>query len=132
MSGQAEVRAFLGLGGNLGDPRQSMAAALQAIDADPASRVIRVSGLYRTPPWGKTDQPDFINATAEIATTRGARELLELCLGTERSLKRVRNERWGPRTVDLDIHVAINQHVEVHRARAPALVAHALQAALGV
>lgn len=89
-----------------------MAAALQAIDADPASRVVRVSGLYRTPPWGRTDQPDFINATAEIATTRGARELLELCLDTERSLKRVRNERWGPRTVDLDVLVYGDMDVE--------------------
>lgn len=105
MSGPADVRAFLGLGGNLGDPAQAMAAALQAIDADAASRVVGVSDLYRTPPWGKTDQPDFINATAEIATGRSARGLLELCLETERGLKRVRSERWGPRTVDLDVLV---------------------------
>lgn len=105
MSGQAEIRAFLGLGGNLGDPIRAMGAALRAIDADPASRVTAVSGLYRTPPWGKTDQPDFINATAEIATTRSARSLLELCLETERGLKRVRKERWGPRIVDLDVLV---------------------------
>ncbi|MBL8581124.1 MAG: 2-amino-4-hydroxy-6-hydroxymethyldihydropteridine diphosphokinase [Rhizobiaceae bacterium] len=80
-----------------------MAAALRFLDDDSRTRVGRVSSLYRTPPWGKTDQPDFINAAAEIATTRDARELLELCLDAERRLKRVRAERWGPRLIDLDI-----------------------------
>lgn len=97
------VTAYLGLGGNLGDPARAMALALQAIDADPETRVIAVSPLYRTPPWGKTDQPDFLNAVAEIATARRPRALLALCLEAERALKRERRERWGPRTIDIDI-----------------------------
>ena len=96
-------RAWLGLGGNLGNPQEAMASALQAIDADPGTRVVAVSSIYRTPPWGKTDQPDFLNAAAGIETDRTPRELLALCLAAESTLKRVRAERWGPRTIDIDI-----------------------------
>lgn len=103
MSGRSEVRAFLSLGGNLGDPRQSMAAALRIIDADPATRVGAVSSLYRTPPWGDVVQPDFLNCAAEVQTRRSARDLLELCLGAERQLKRVRTIPGGPRLIDVDV-----------------------------
>lgn len=103
MSGPSETPAYLSLGGNLGDPGAAMATALAFLDDDVQTRVSRVSSLYRTPPWGKTDQPDFLNAAAEVITTRSARELLELCLDAERRLKRVRAERWGPRLIDLDI-----------------------------
>ncbi|TIX44018.1 MAG: 2-amino-4-hydroxy-6-hydroxymethyldihydropteridine diphosphokinase, partial [Mesorhizobium sp.] len=67
MSGQNNT-VYLSLGGNLGDPAKSMAAALGILDADESTRVIAVSSLYRTPPWGKLDQPDFLNAAAEIST----------------------------------------------------------------
>lgn len=95
--------AFLGLGGNIGDPKAAMAAALQALDASAGISVTGVSSLYRTPPWGKTDQPDFLNAVAEIGTTLGPAELLACCLDVERSLKRERRVRWGPRVIDIDI-----------------------------
>lgn len=97
------TRALLGLGGNIGDPVAAMSAALQAIDARPDTVVAAVSRLYRTPPWGKTDQPFFVNACAAVDTALGPRALLELCLETERSLKRERRERWGPRTIDIDV-----------------------------
>jgi 2-amino-4-hydroxy-6-hydroxymethyldihydropteridine diphosphokinase len=103
LSGRSRSVAWLGLGGNLGDPRSAMAKALQAIDADPRTRVSTVSPIYRTPPWGKTDQPDFLNAAAGVVTSRSPRELLDLCLEAEEGLKRVRAERWGPRTIDIDI-----------------------------
>jgi 2-amino-4-hydroxy-6-hydroxymethyldihydropteridine diphosphokinase len=96
---------YLSLGGNLGDPAQSMGAALRILDADDSTRVVAVSSLYRTPPWGKLDQPDFLNAAAEISTTLAPHALLELCLDAERKLKRVREERWGPRLIDIDILV---------------------------
>jgi 2-amino-4-hydroxy-6-hydroxymethyldihydropteridine diphosphokinase len=67
--------------------------------------VAAVSSLYRTPPWGKTDQPDFLNAAAEVLTSHTPRDLLDLCLDAERQLKRVRQERWGPRLIDIDILV---------------------------
>lgn len=95
--------AFIGLGGNVGEPAVAMAQALRRLDASPDVAVVEVSSLYRTPPWGRTDQPDFVNAVARLSTTLSPRALLELCLTTERTLKRVRRERWGPRTVDMDI-----------------------------
>jgi 2-amino-4-hydroxy-6-hydroxymethyldihydropteridine diphosphokinase len=96
---------YLSLGGNLGDPAKSMGAALRMLDADGDTRVTGVSSLYRTPPWGKLDQPDFLNAAAEISTGLAPRALLDLCLDAERKLKRVREERWGPRLIDIDILV---------------------------
>jgi 2-amino-4-hydroxy-6-hydroxymethyldihydropteridine diphosphokinase len=104
LSGQNSA-VYLSLGGNLGDPAASMATALRLLDADDDTRVIAVSSLYRTPPWGKLDQPDFLNAAAEISTALAPRELLDLCLEAERKLKRVREERWGPRLIDIDILV---------------------------
>jgi 2-amino-4-hydroxy-6-hydroxymethyldihydropteridine diphosphokinase len=98
-------RVFLSLGGNLGEPAKAMAEALRMLDKDSATRVVAVSSLYRTPPWGKTDQPDFLNAAAELSTSLAPRGLLDLCLEAERRLKRVRAERWGPRLVDIDILV---------------------------
>lgn len=96
-------RATLGLGGNIGDPVRSMAEALQALDARVDCRVLAVSRLYRTPPWGKTDQDWFFNACASIETTLAAEALLDTCLGIEREMKRERKERWGPRTIDIDV-----------------------------
>jgi 2-amino-4-hydroxy-6-hydroxymethyldihydropteridine diphosphokinase len=98
-------RVFIGLGGNVGEPARMMAAALHELDRVPGIDLIRVSSLYRTPPWGKLDQPDFLNAAAELSTTLAPRELLETCLAIERGFKRERHERWGPRTIDIDILV---------------------------
>ena len=68
MSGRNRQTAYLSLGGNLGDPAASMGAALRMLDADSETAVVAVSSLYRTPPWGKLDQPDFLNAAAEVST----------------------------------------------------------------
>ncbi len=100
MSGE---RIFLGLGGNIGDPARNIAEALAALARHPRIRLVAVSSLYRTAPWGKLDQPDFINAAAEIETALSPRELLAECLRVENSLHRIRGERWGPRTIDIDI-----------------------------
>jgi 2-amino-4-hydroxy-6-hydroxymethyldihydropteridine diphosphokinase len=104
LSGRSN-RVFLSLGGNLGDPRKSMASALRLLADDASVDVVAVSSLYRTPPWGKLDQPDFLNAAAELSTSLSPHDLLDLCLGTEKKLKRVREERWGPRLIDIDILV---------------------------
>jgi 2-amino-4-hydroxy-6-hydroxymethyldihydropteridine diphosphokinase len=112
VSGPSGERVFLGLGGNLGDPAAAMAAALRMLDADAGVSVVKVSSLYRTPPWGKTDQPDFVNVAAEIATRHSPLELLALCLDAERALKRERRERWGPRVIDIDILLFGNRVVQ--------------------
>ena len=97
------TRAHLGLGGNLGEPALFLARALRMLDERADTRIVRVSRLYRTPPWGLLDQPPFLNACAAVDTQRGAAELLNVCLGIERALKRERRERWGPRTIDIDV-----------------------------
>ena len=103
MSSEPFHRATLDLGGNSGDPVRSMAEALRMLDARPDCRVLAVSRLYRTPPWGKTDQDWFFNACALIETTLAPEALLDTCLGIEREMKRERKERWGPRTIDIDV-----------------------------
>jgi 2-amino-4-hydroxy-6-hydroxymethyldihydropteridine diphosphokinase len=97
------VSATLGLGGNIADPVKAMARALQALDARADCRVTDVSRLYRTPPWGKTDQAFFFNACARVDTSLPPEALLRVCLEIEREMKRERIERWGPRTIDIDI-----------------------------
>lgn len=111
--------ATLGLGGNVGDPRAAMAAALRRLDEDLNCRVLAVSRLYRTPPWGKTDQADFLNCCAMVGTRLAPQPFLELCLGIERELKRVRIERWGPRTIDIDILTYDNQDVSTETLAIP-------------
>ena len=96
------ARAYIGLGSNLGDREGRLRAALQAL-RDAGVAVLRTSRLVETVPVGKTDQPNFLNAAAEIRTDLSARDLLDLLLRIETSLGRVRAERWGPRTLDLDL-----------------------------
>ena len=96
--------AYIGLGSNLADPLEQLRSAMRVIVSMPSTRVVRHSHFYRTPPWGKTDQPEFINAVAAIETELTARALLEELLAIERRAGRQRvGERWGPRVLDLDI-----------------------------
>ena len=97
--------AFVGLGGNLGDAAAAVRAALRALERLPATRLLRASRLYRTPAWGMEQQPDFINAVAMLETGLGAHELLDALLAVEREFGRDREsgQRWGPRTLDLDL-----------------------------
>jgi 2-amino-4-hydroxy-6-hydroxymethyldihydropteridine diphosphokinase len=100
---RAEVFAFLGLGSNLGDRLALLQQAVDALDADPATRVDAVSSVYETEPVGGPEQGPFLNIAVRVATRRSPRRLLQLCQDVEQRLGRVRTERWGPRTVDVDI-----------------------------
>ncbi len=97
------TEVLIGLGGNLGDPLAAMREALKKIDAHKHCAVVCVSSVWRTPPWGLTDQPDFLNACAKLSTSLSPRAFLDLCLKIELDLKRVRDVRWGPRSIDIDI-----------------------------
>ena len=99
------VQACIGLGANLGDAVAAVQGALQALDALPDTRVLKASRLYRTPAWGNTDQPAFVNAAALIDTSLDARDLLDHMLSIERDFGRDRTgvERWSARTLDLDL-----------------------------
>ncbi|MEJ1120500.1 2-amino-4-hydroxy-6-hydroxymethyldihydropteridine diphosphokinase [Phyllobacterium sp. CCNWLW109] len=96
-------KAWLGLGGNLGDPIVAMGQALRALDSRADTSVNIVSPVYNTPPWGKRDQPSFYNACAELATELEPESLLAVCLNIELVMKRERLERWGPRIIDIDV-----------------------------
>jgi 2-amino-4-hydroxy-6-hydroxymethyldihydropteridine diphosphokinase len=96
-------RAYLAVGSNLGDRLANIAQALDGLGRAPGVFVASVSSVYVTDPVGKTDQPDFYNAVAELRSELGPEELLEACSGIEQRLGRVRTERWGPRTIDLDL-----------------------------
>jgi 2-amino-4-hydroxy-6-hydroxymethyldihydropteridine diphosphokinase len=97
------VEATLGLGGNLGDPVAAFAAALARLRGHAAIELKAVSSVWRTAPWGKLDQPEFRNMAVLIETALSADDLLALCLSIERESGRERRERWGPRTLDIDI-----------------------------
>ena len=91
-------RAYVGVGANLGDREATIRAALDALPG-----VVGVSELRETDPVGVVDQPPFLNGAVALETELGARELLERLLEIERELGRERRERWGPRTIDLDL-----------------------------
>jgi 2-amino-4-hydroxy-6-hydroxymethyldihydropteridine diphosphokinase len=97
------VTAYLGLGSNLAEPLRQLARALQAIEEIRGVRLTRVSSFYETAPVGMVDQPNFVNAVAEIDTTLSPRALLTALLEIETTQARVRTVKNGPRTLDLDI-----------------------------
>lgn len=101
------TRVAIGLGGNVGEPDVVLAQAAQALDSLPGTRLLRVSRFYRTPAWGVTAQADFVNAVALVETSQSPGDLLQSLLALERRFGRTRaadgSDRWGPRTLDLDI-----------------------------
>ena len=96
--------AYVALGSNLGDRLELLRVAARRLDAARGIDVIRSSRVYETEPVGPP-QPPYLNAVIQVATTLTPHELLEAARGVEDSLGRVRAERWGPRTIDVDILV---------------------------
>jgi 2-amino-4-hydroxy-6-hydroxymethyldihydropteridine diphosphokinase len=96
-------RAFVGLGANVGDRERTIREALRLLDAHENVTVAAVSTLRETDPVGVVDQPRFLNGVAALDTALPPRTLLDVLLDIERALGRVRTERWGPRTIDLDL-----------------------------
>lgn len=97
------VRAYLGLGSNLGDRLANLQRAVDLLAAQVELAVIRSSRVFETEPVGGSPQPDYLNAVVEVETDLSARDLLHACRDVEAALGRVREERWGPRAIDLDI-----------------------------
>lgn len=95
--------AYLGLGGNLGDRRRYLSDAVLALNSSAGIRVEKLSSVFETAPMGIVDQPRFYNLVVQVTTTLPPDELLRRCLQIEKGLGRVRAERWGPRTIDLDL-----------------------------
>ncbi|HEX6613395.1 MAG TPA: 2-amino-4-hydroxy-6-hydroxymethyldihydropteridine diphosphokinase [Rhodanobacteraceae bacterium] len=98
------TRAYVALGSNLDDPRAQVLRGFDALTRLPGSRLLARSRLYRSAPWGVTEQPGFVNAAAELETTLAPRQLLDSLLDIERAAGRDRGgPRWGPRVLDLDL-----------------------------
>lgn len=95
-------RAFIGLGSNLGDREGNCRTAVDLL-CQAGVKVTKTSSFYETEPWGRTGQPKFINQAIEVETPLDPRALLGVLQRIETEMGRVRTERWGPRTIDLDI-----------------------------
>jgi 2-amino-4-hydroxy-6-hydroxymethyldihydropteridine diphosphokinase len=97
------ARAFIGLGANLGDTQAQLHGAIQALGGFPQTRLVNASSLYRSAPVGYAQQPDFINAVAEVETALSPRDLLDALLQLEAESGRTRSFPNAPRTLDLDL-----------------------------
>src|SRR4030067_994666 len=95
--------AYIGLGSNMGDKVANLKKAVLELGKVPGNKVLAVSSFYKTEPVGGVEQDWFVNAAAEIETSLTPRELLNKLLYIEKNLGRVRDARWGPRVIDLDI-----------------------------
>ncbi len=113
------MKAYIGLGSNLGDREAQIRAALEAIADLPDTDLLRVSSLYDTEPAGEVDQPNFLNAAALLDTELEPRQLLWNLLLIEKRLGRVRTQPWGPRTIDLDLLLYGDEIIEEDDLRVP-------------
>ena len=111
---------YIAIGSNLASPLEQVNAAIQAIGEIPDSRIMAVSSFYRTPPLGPQDQPDYLNAAVALDTALTPEELLNHTPRIELQQGRVRKaERWGPRTLDLDIMLFGDEVINTERLTVP-------------
>jgi 2-amino-4-hydroxy-6-hydroxymethyldihydropteridine diphosphokinase len=96
-------RAYLGIGSNLGDRLARLQAAVAGLATTDGVTVVAVSPVYATDPVGGPEQGEYLNAVVAVDTDRTARELLDVAQRLEAAAQRVRTERWGPRTLDVDV-----------------------------
>ena len=112
--------AYIAIGSNLASPLEQVNAAVQALGEIPQSRIVAVSSFYRTPPLGPQDQPDYLNAVVVLETLLNAETLLDNTQRIELQQGRVRKaERWGPRTLDLDIMLFGHETINTERLTVP-------------
>ena len=102
------MRAYLGLGSNLGDRADYLKKAVEAL-ASSGIKIEAISRIYETEPWGVEEQPEFWNQVVEVETILEPLELLHVCQEIEQRLGRERHEHWGPRTIDIDLLIYDNR-----------------------
>lgn len=122
MTDAASLTAFdalIGIGSNVGDKAENIGRALELLTADDSVRIVKVSGLYRSPPWGILEQDWFVNAAAAVATDLSAHDLLRRCLAVEDEMGRVRRQKWGPRLVDVDVLTYRRQTIDTPDLKVP-------------
>ena len=113
------TRAYVGLGANLGPREETIRRAVGLLEQTPEVDVVAVSELRETDPVGVVDQPRFLNGAAALETSLTARKLLDRLLDVERELGRVRDERWGPRVIDLDLLLFGDERLDEPGLRVP-------------
>ncbi|WP_338752576.1 2-amino-4-hydroxy-6-hydroxymethyldihydropteridine diphosphokinase [Bacillus sp. FJAT-52991] len=114
-----ENKAYLSLGTNLGDRIENLQAALTSLRNEEHITIERLSSIYETDPVGYTEQASFLNMAIKIRTSLSAEELLEKCLSIESQLGRIREIKWGPRTIDLDILLYNQDNIESEKLIVP-------------
>ncbi|SDL85097.1 2-amino-4-hydroxy-6-hydroxymethyldihydropteridinediphosphokinase [Modicisalibacter muralis] len=114
-----EHRAYIGLGSNLDGPQRRIEQALAALDGLPLTRLTTHSPLYASKPVGPQDQPDFVNVVALLATHLSPLALLDQLQALEQAQRRLRERHWGPRTLDLDLLLFDDRHLDLPRLRVP-------------
>lgn len=112
-------RAFVGLGSNLDDPQRQLELAFDALSGIDGTRLVARSSLYRSRPVGPQDQPDFLNAVAELETRLAPEALLDRLQAIETAQGRVRERFWGPRTLDLDLLLYGGERISTPRLAVP-------------
>lgn len=113
MGDKEERHVFLGIGSNLGERRCNLLAALRLLEGMEGVRVLEVSSVYETKPWGVSEQPHFLNLVALVSTTHDPHGMLAACREVEEKLGRVRDRKWGPRVIDVDILLMGDIELEV-------------------
>jgi 2-amino-4-hydroxy-6-hydroxymethyldihydropteridine diphosphokinase len=111
-------RAYLLIGGNLGNREEKLAKARHLIDQHCGS-ISKASSIYETAAWGKTDQPAFLNQALEVYTPLNARQLMRRILKTEKIMGRIREEKYGPRVIDIDILLFNDERHHYHFLKLP-------------
>ncbi len=111
--------AYLSLGSNIGNRVDFLYGAIKAVDNDERINILRCSSLYETDPVGYLDQGQFLNMVIKIETTYEAEKLLDRCLEMEHLLGRIRHQKWGPRTIDLDILLFNHENIETEKLIVP-------------
>lgn len=118
------ANVFLGLGSNLGDRKAYLQTAIDSIDAHNDIEIIAKSSMIETSPIGEVDQGKFINMVIEVVTSLTAERLLDVCLAIEQSNGRIREGKFGPRTLDIDILFFDNQSINSENLKVPHSEAH--------
>jgi 2-amino-4-hydroxy-6-hydroxymethyldihydropteridine diphosphokinase len=111
--------AYVAIGSNLDHPRDRVAEAFTHLASLPETRLEARSRLYRTHPMGPQDQPEYVNAAAGLMTQKSPHEMLDALLEIERRMGRIREERWGPRVIDLDLVWMVGNAVDDARLTLP-------------
>ncbi|MCG7925000.1 MAG: 2-amino-4-hydroxy-6-hydroxymethyldihydropteridine diphosphokinase [Candidatus Thiodiazotropha taylori] len=119
MNDPAPVAVYIGLGSNLQNPKWQVESALAELAQLPETRMVSHSSLYRSRPVGPQDQDDFINAVAHLTTRLAAESLLDALQRLEQQHHRVRERRWGPRSLDLDLLLFGDRTIDTPRLTVP-------------